>query len=69
MKVSFNILKGDISWQSSIHQLNSDVLLRHVRVNGNVGDPDMEFSYCEKKHQGDILNSASQLIGTFHISF
>lgn len=29
----------------------------------------MEFSYCEKKHQGDILNSASQLIGTFHISF
>lgn len=68
MRINFNILKDDISWESSIHQLNSDVLLRHIRMNSNVDDFNIDFSYCETKCEGNILSSTNQLIGTFFIS-
>ena len=68
MIVSFNILKGEISWNALIHQLNSDVLLKHIRVKGNVDNIDIKLSYCEKTCEGNII-SDNQLIGNFSISF
>ncbi|UGA56582.1 hypothetical protein [Vibrio sp. VB16] len=69
MIVSFTMLKDEISWDAPIHQLNSDILLRHIRLNGNVDSIDIELSYCEKTCEGDITNSNNQLIGNFSISF
>ncbi|WED29769.1 hypothetical protein L3V77_20380 [Vibrio sp. DW001] len=69
MIVSFTMLKGEISWDAPIHQLNSDILLRHIRLNGNVDSIDIELSYCEQTCEGDITNSNNQLIGNFSISF
>ncbi len=69
MIVSFTMLKGEISWDAPIHQLNSDILLRHIRLNGNVDSVDIELSYCEQTCEGDITNSNNQLIGNFSISF
>ncbi|MFC1233623.1 hypothetical protein [Vibrio sp. F74] len=69
MIVSFTMLKGEISWDAPIHQLNSDILLRHIRLNGNVDSVDIELSYCEQTCEGDITNSDNQLIGNFSISF
>jgi hypothetical protein len=63
------MLKGEISWDAPIHQLNSDILLRHIRLNGNVDSVDIELSYCEQTSEGDITNRNNQLIGNFSISF
>ena len=41
MIVNFTIIKNETSWNASIHQLNSDVLLRHIRMNGSVTDFDL----------------------------
>ena len=67
MIVTFNLLKDKHSWNSSIHQLNSDVLLRHVLLKGNVECQDIHFSYCEKTSQGKIKNSNDKLLGNFSI--
>ncbi|MDX1304024.1 hypothetical protein [Photobacterium sp.] len=69
MIVNFNILKGNISWDALIHQLNSDVLLRHILMKGNVDNMDIKLSYCEKTCEGNIINNGNQLIGNFSISF
>ncbi|GIU24472.1 hypothetical protein [Shewanella sp. MBTL60-007] len=69
MRVNFNIYKDNISWDAFIHQLNSDVLLRHVLVKGNVVDRNIDFSYCDETRQGKIINSDNQLIGSFSTSF
>lgn len=68
MIVIFNILRGNVSWSALIHQLNGDVLLRHVLMKGNVDDLNVEFSYCEKTCEGNIINSDNQIIGNFSIS-
>ena len=47
MIVKFNMLKDEISWNALIHQLNGDILLRHVLMKGNVDNVDVQFSYCE----------------------
>ncbi|MGL4476071.1 MAG: hypothetical protein ACRCT7_16705 [Shewanella sp.] len=65
MRVSFNIFKNNISWDALIHQLNGDVLLRHVLVKGNVEDRDIDFIYCDETCQGQIINGDNELIGHF----
>lgn len=69
MIVNFNIFKDKVSWNTLIHQLNGDVLLRHVLVKGNVGNMNLKFSYCEKLCEGNIINGDNQVIGNFSISF
>lgn len=54
MNVNFNLVKNNHSWNSTIHQLNSDVLTRHVLMKGDVDNVDISFSYCEKTCKGKI---------------
>lgn len=68
MIINFNILKNEKSWNVSIHQLNSDVLLRHIRMSGSVNDFDLGLSYCEKTNKGSITDSHHRTIGDFFIS-
>ncbi|HAS62923.1 MAG TPA: hypothetical protein DCS35_10295 [Vibrio sp.] len=67
MKISFNLLKDNLSWDSVIYQLNSDVLTRHVLVNGNVDDINIAFSYCEITATGSITNQNNDVLGSFCI--
>lgn len=69
MIVNFHMIKGEVSWDSSMHQFNGDILLRHIRVNSDLDDFDIELSYCEKTGVGAILNSKDQIIGNFFISY
>jgi hypothetical protein len=69
MIVNFNILDSGISWKALIHQLNGDILLRHILMKGNVDDINLKLSYCEETCEGNITNSNNQLIGNFSISF
>ncbi|MEC6799108.1 MULTISPECIES: hypothetical protein [Photobacterium] len=69
MIVNFNLVKNQRTWSANIHQLNSDVLKRHVLINGNVDNLDISFSYCEKTSAGNITNSSNKVIGNFYISY
>ncbi|MGF1692724.1 hypothetical protein [Photobacterium kagoshimensis] len=69
MTVNFNIFNGNISWSALIHQLNSDILLRHILMKGNVGTIDLKLSYCEETGKGNIINKDNQLVGNFSTYF
>ncbi|MFT5705128.1 MAG: hypothetical protein ACI8SK_001083 [Shewanella sp.] len=69
MKINFNIFKGNISWDALIHQLNGDVLLRHVSMKGNLDSRNVDFAYCDETCQGTIVDNQNQLIGNFSVSF
>ncbi|GGI79546.1 hypothetical protein GCM10007978_16710 [Shewanella hanedai] len=69
MKINFNIFKGNISWNALIHQLNGDVLLRHVSMKGNLDSRNVDFAYCDETCQGKILNDENKLIGNFSVSY
>lgn len=67
MKVKFKLLKNNVSWDTVIHQLNSDILLRHLLLKGNVDDMNVSFSYCESTSTGRIQNKNSDILGSFFI--
>ncbi len=50
-----------------MHQLNSDILKRHVLVLGKVSDIDLEFHYCEQSGKGQILNRKGRQLGSFMV--
>ncbi|BAX51525.1 hypothetical protein PDPUS_1_00150 [Photobacterium damselae subsp. piscicida] len=67
MIINFDLLKEKCSWQSEIHQLNSDILCRHILLNGKVDDLDMTFTFCEQSGSGEVLNKKNEFIGSFSI--
>jgi len=67
MIVNFHILKGAVSWSSTIHQLNSDVLLRHIRFNSHLNEFDFDFSFCEEQGKGQVWDKNNQKVGDFSI--
>lgn len=67
MKITFNLFKDNLSWNGIIHQLNCDILMRHVLVNGNVDDMNMTFSYCETTLTGSITDQHDCVIGDFSV--
>ncbi|WP_454442607.1 hypothetical protein [Vibrio bathopelagicus] len=67
MNITFNLFKDNLSWSGVIHQLNSDILKRHVLVNGNVGSVEMRFSYCEATSTGSITDQHDDVLGEFII--
>ena len=68
MTVNFILFKNKLSWSVLIHQLNGDILSRHVMLKDNMGNVGIDFSYCEKSQQGNIVNSLNECIGRFSIS-
>ncbi|MGF1728503.1 hypothetical protein L4D19_02810 [Photobacterium kasasachensis] len=68
MIVNFSIFKSNYSWTSVIHQLNSDILTRHVLMKGNVDNVGVSFSFCEETREGAITNNQDDVIGSFSIS-
>ncbi|OXX72701.1 hypothetical protein B9J87_07915, partial [Vibrio sp. V19_P1S1T109] len=57
------------SWNATIHQLNSDILTRHIlsQINCNLDTLHLNFIYDEESSQGQILNADDKLIGHFNI--
>lgn len=67
MKITFNLFRDNLSWDRIIHQLNGDVLRRHVLVSGNVDDMNVKFSYCEATLTGSITNQHDCVLGNFSV--
>jgi len=68
MVVHFHIYKDSKRWQAPIHQLNSDVLLKNIRVKGDVGIGEISLSYCEHSKKGNITNHSGTTIGEFSLN-
>ncbi|MDD1781961.1 hypothetical protein LRP49_12350 [Enterovibrio sp. ZSDZ35] len=66
MIINFKIFKNKETWNSTIHQLNSDVLARHILVKGNIDSTDLNFSFCEASGKGRIISNDS-FIGEFSV--
>ncbi|PKF50566.1 hypothetical protein AT251_10570 [Enterovibrio nigricans] len=66
MIINFNLFKNKHSWNSTVHQINSDVLTRHVLVKGNVENMDLNFTFCETSGKGCIISDGG-LIGEFSV--
>ncbi|QUJ70155.1 hypothetical protein KDD30_18650 (plasmid) [Photobacterium sp. GJ3] len=67
MIVNFTLYQTNVSWSSKIHQLNDDVLMRHVQVKGQMASRDVGFSYCEASQTGEILSADERIIGQFSV--
>lgn len=67
MIVKFNIFKNNLVWDASIHQLNRDILLRHVLAQGHLETHQVDFSYCEETCQGYVLDTEQKAIGMFSV--
>lgn len=62
MIIKFTV--GDFSWESSLHQLNSDILIRHIHFYSDYSGWGISFTYCENTGVGHIY-SQDALIGQF----
>lgn len=67
MTVYFHMFQTSKIWQAAVHQLNSDILLRHIRVNSEVGNSPLAIHYSEDSHTGQILNQDNGIIGEFMV--
>ncbi|HAS6109068.1 TPA: hypothetical protein I7139_07965 [Vibrio vulnificus] len=66
-KINFNIYKYNLNWSAEIHQLNSDILTRHVVLKTQFGLFDLNFDFCEKSNQGSIFSLSGNKIGAFSV--
>ncbi|CAH8210684.1 hypothetical protein HGG78_10695 [Vibrio aestuarianus] len=68
MNINFNIQNH--TWNASIHQLNSDILTRHILSQEKciLDTLHLYFLYDEATQQGDVLNSDKEHIGYFNLT-
>ncbi|KQH89534.1 hypothetical protein AMR75_12325 [Vibrio fluvialis] len=66
-KIEFYLNHNELSWSEFIHQLNSDILRRHIFQKLTVFDRNVSFSYCEQSSCGEILNGQGESLGKFFI--
>ncbi|NVD08695.1 hypothetical protein FCU94_17755 [Vibrio sp. JPW-9-11-11] len=67
MTIYFHLFQTNKIWQTALHQLNSDSLLRQIRVKGEVGNEVLSLDYCEKRQKGTILKQDGETIGEFSV--
>lgn len=65
--INFKLEKYDLDWSTEIHQLNSDILTRHILSKTQHGLFDLDFEFCEKSNQGSIFSRCGNKIGAFSI--
>ncbi|CAH0535109.1 hypothetical protein VST7929_02770 [Vibrio stylophorae] len=66
-EINFHLYRHALSWSATIHQLNSDILKRHILPRLDHASVDLDFSFCERTHTGQILCSQGAPLGTFAI--
>ncbi|MEZ8101219.1 hypothetical protein [Vibrio bivalvicida] len=70
--VNYGLYNGGIAWSATIHQLNSDVLKRHILPRLNTSLFDLSFSFYELENyelenSGEIKDSYGKVLGDFYI--
>ncbi|CAM2770906.1 Addiction module toxin RelE [Vibrio mytili] len=67
LEIEFTIEQPEATWRSKIHQLNSDVLRRHVLPKLESNCYLIDFKYCEITKSGAILCDSGSKLGSFTV--
>nr|WP_253803941.1 hypothetical protein [Vibrio cholerae] len=59
--------ENNLRWSSKIHQLNSDILQRHILPRINSNHYPIYFDFCEIEQSGKILSDSGIELGHFNI--
>ncbi len=65
LEIEFNLEQPHTTWNAKIHQLNSDVLRRHILPKLQSTSIFIDFVYCEKSYEGTILSESGSKLGSF----
>lgn len=65
LEIEFYLDKPQTNWTAQIHQLNSDILRRHILPKLQHTSLFIDFEYCEKSSQGAILCDKGSTLGYF----
>ncbi|MBR9786589.1 hypothetical protein L3V31_03380 [Vibrio sp. J1-1] len=65
LEIEFNLKQPQTTWNARIHQLNSDILMRHVLPKLQASSVFIDFQYDEKDGEGTILCDEGSKIGSF----
>lgn len=67
MLVNFHLEKENTDWSAEIHQLNSDILKRHILPRVSLTSHFLDFEYCDETGAGKILESTGEIVGEFTV--
>ncbi|EPB0668677.1 hypothetical protein ACQ902_001431 [Vibrio mimicus] len=67
IKIEFHLLKNNLHWSAKIHQLNSDILQRHILPRINSNHYPIYFNFCEIQQSGKILSDTGVELGNFKL--
>ncbi|EIL2910911.1 hypothetical protein LLT35_004487 [Vibrio alginolyticus] len=68
LEIEFNLEQPQTSWNAKIHQLNGDILRRHVLPKLLPHSFMIDFEYCEKTQSGTILCDSGSKLGSFTVN-
>lgn len=66
-KIEFYLENEQLTWSARIHQLNSDILRRHIFPKLHSIQLDLDFTFSESNMMGDILSGTGIKLGTFKV--
>ncbi|WP_407332111.1 hypothetical protein [Enterovibrio sp. 27052020O] len=67
IKIDFHLEKENAFWNAEIHQLNSDVLKRHILPKITSTNRNIDFEYCDKTCLGKIIEPSGNVVGEFTV--
>ncbi|PWI35308.1 hypothetical protein DI392_03335 [Vibrio albus] len=67
IKIEFNLEQEHIRWFAEMHQLNSDILRRHILPKIRSGSYSIDIDYCEKTNSGIILSNLGHRVGSLTV--
>ncbi|MDF2152957.1 hypothetical protein [Vibrio sp. CAU 1672] len=67
IKIKFHLDNNNTTWSAEIHQLNSDILRRHILPKIQTNHHIVHFDYCELMSEGNILSSSGHRLGKFSV--
>ncbi|MEZ8141390.1 hypothetical protein A1OO_22140 [Enterovibrio norvegicus FF-33] len=67
LKIDFHLEQENASWNAEIHQLNSDVLKRHILPKITSTNRNIDFEYCDKTCSGKIIEPSGNVVGDFTV--
>lgn len=65
LDIEFILENPQTTWNARIHQLNGDILRRHILPKLQSTSIFIEFNYCEKACEGTILSESGSKLGHF----
>ncbi len=65
LEIEFNLEQPQTTWNARIHQLNGDILRRHILPKLQSATVFIDFAYCEKTCEGSILSESGSKLGSF----